>query len=186
MATATKTITVTIARDEDPTNPREWDNLGTMVCWHPRYTLGDLQPKGDPQEWYDAHVPKGAIVLPLYLLDHSGLRIKIGSFHDPWDSGQVGWIYVTREDVLKEYDRKALSEKVRRRVEDQLRAEVTIYDAYLSGNVLRYAIEEDDYHVESCGGFFGDDAITQMRDEVDAMYHNVFDAAADEFRTKGA
>ena len=27
--------------DLDPTNPREFDNLGTMVCFHSRYILGD-------------------------------------------------------------------------------------------------------------------------------------------------
>jgi hypothetical protein len=24
-------------------NPREWNNVGTMACWHSRYTLGDKQ-----------------------------------------------------------------------------------------------------------------------------------------------
>lgn len=33
-------------------NPREDDgNLGTMVCWHPRYILGDEPPKYDPDTW---------------------------------------------------------------------------------------------------------------------------------------
>ena len=27
--------------DLDPTNPREFDNLGIMVCFHSRYILGD-------------------------------------------------------------------------------------------------------------------------------------------------
>lgn len=36
---------VRIIRDEHPSNPRkEWDNVGTMVCWHRRYNLGDDQP----------------------------------------------------------------------------------------------------------------------------------------------
>ena len=33
------------------------------------------------------------ITLPLYLMDHSGLAMQTTSFNDPWDSGQVGWIY---------------------------------------------------------------------------------------------
>jgi hypothetical protein len=33
-------------REEYPFNPRkEFDNFGTMVCWHGRYELGDEQPK---------------------------------------------------------------------------------------------------------------------------------------------
>lgn len=35
------------------------------------------------------------ITLPLYLMDHSGLAMQTTSFNDPWDSGQVGWIYVS-------------------------------------------------------------------------------------------
>jgi len=34
---------IELFNDEDPMNPRECDNLGTMVCWHDRYTLGDEQ-----------------------------------------------------------------------------------------------------------------------------------------------
>jgi hypothetical protein len=30
--------------DEDAESPRTWDNVGTMVCWHRRHTLGDEQP----------------------------------------------------------------------------------------------------------------------------------------------
>ena len=37
------------------------------------------------------------VILPLYLFDHSGISISTGSFHDPWDSGQVGFIYASKE-----------------------------------------------------------------------------------------
>ena len=40
---------VRIVHDPDPINPRkDYDNLGTMLCWHRRYTLGDEQPKENP------------------------------------------------------------------------------------------------------------------------------------------
>lgn len=34
-----------------PCNPRQECNVGTMVCWHGRYELGDEQPSCDPQEY---------------------------------------------------------------------------------------------------------------------------------------
>ena len=34
---------VKIFHDSAPQSPREWDNLGTMVCWHRKYCLGDEQ-----------------------------------------------------------------------------------------------------------------------------------------------
>ena len=40
-----------IERDEYPESPRDWDNIGTMVCWHRRYTLGDEQPSESPEDW---------------------------------------------------------------------------------------------------------------------------------------
>lgn len=33
--------TIFIYPDEYPDNPRDWDNTGTMVCFHSRYNLGD-------------------------------------------------------------------------------------------------------------------------------------------------
>lgn len=47
-------FTVKICYDPDPTSPREWDNLGKMVCWHRRYTLGDEQPSQDPDDYLES------------------------------------------------------------------------------------------------------------------------------------
>jgi hypothetical protein len=42
---------IEIIQDECPLNPRkEYDNLGTMVCFHRLYTLGDEQPNCDQKE----------------------------------------------------------------------------------------------------------------------------------------
>ena len=37
-------ITIKIELDTEPINPREWDNLGTMYCFHRNYILGDKKP----------------------------------------------------------------------------------------------------------------------------------------------
>lgn len=42
-----------VVPDTDPINPREeWDNFGTMVCFHKRYTLGDEHSYGDAEEFF--------------------------------------------------------------------------------------------------------------------------------------
>lgn len=33
------------------------------------------------------------LLMPLYLYDHSGITISTSEFCDPWDSGQIGFIY---------------------------------------------------------------------------------------------
>jgi len=111
-----KLYKVTIHRDDDPQNPRtEWDNACKMFCWHSRYNLGDPSPDYSSKlrrtwEWPDEYKDPATIfeefgdgiIRPLFLYDHSGLRISLGPFGCPWDSGQVGWIYVSYENALKE------------------------------------------------------------------------------------
>jgi hypothetical protein len=163
-----------IVQDENPLSPREWDNLGKMVCFHNRYKLGDTTEltSGQFGDWNELveHLKKekGAmIILPLYLYDHSGLRIKVGSFqgflpqgHAEFDSGQVGFIYATKEDLKKEGIGKAKALAI-------LKSEVETYDQYLSGQVYGYEIVKvkkckecgtvQEEAIDACWGFFGDE-----------------------------
>ena len=42
MLTATRGLYVlVIQQDDSPSNPREDDNFGKMICFHRRYNLGD-------------------------------------------------------------------------------------------------------------------------------------------------
>jgi len=71
---------IEIQPEIDPLNPRkEFDHLGTMVCWHNNYVLGDEQPSESPEDW-KAGLDENAIVLPLYLMDHGGLWMRLESF----------------------------------------------------------------------------------------------------------
>ncbi len=65
----TKTIgkyLIEILNDEDPENPREWDNLGTMVCFHRHYNLGDKHNFDNPSQTHEFLTNKKArqTVLP--------------------------------------------------------------------------------------------------------------------------
>ena len=183
-------------------SPRERDNLGTMVCWHRRYNLGDDQPKISPDAyWIDLimdddkisdsdyyemtsvygwsefsfnMLPKGTmnrvkklidqkyIVLPLYLYDHSGITMNTTGFYCPWDSGQVGFIYVSVADVKKEWKWERMSQKRREFIERILEAEVKTYDQYLTGDVWGYEIlDENDDQVDSCWGYYGEEYCMQ-------------------------
>jgi len=42
------------------------------------------------------------VILPVYIYDHSGITLNTVGFSDPWDSGQVGWIYASKGKFLKE------------------------------------------------------------------------------------
>jgi hypothetical protein len=149
---------LTITRDQDPPNPREYSVLGIMACWHRRYKLGDVQPKEDPKEWLKQNAPEGSVVLPLYLMDHSGLSIKTQPFtEDPseWDSGQVGFIVVTPEAIKKAYDVENATPDICTRARESLLGEVSVYDQYLRGSCWGYEAKVGDKE-DSCWGFFGD------------------------------
>lgn len=144
-----------IERDPHPESPREWDNLGTIVCWHVRYRLGDVQPKMSPDEWL-AEVPADSVILPLYLYDHGGITMRTAPFLCPWDSGQVGWIYVTAEKIKAAYGWKRLTDVRRKKVGAALRSEVETYSTYLEGEVYGFnVVGKSGESIDSCWGFFG-------------------------------
>jgi hypothetical protein len=134
-------ITAKIIHDDDPMSPRDWDNLGTMVCWHPDYLLGDEQiSRYDAQETYE-ELPDDCEVLPLFLYDHSGITMSTTSFSCGWDSGQVGYIYVDGDRIRKEYGDD--SEETRKKVIKVLQSEVKVYDQYIMGDVWGFVIEQE-------------------------------------------
>jgi hypothetical protein len=84
------------------------------------------------------------VYLPLYLLDHSGLSMRTGSFNDPWDSGQVGMIYTDKETILKEWGKpgqKVLTPRLKALALACLEAEVEEYGQYLRGEVYGYEVK---------------------------------------------
>lgn len=163
-----------IERDIYPENPRELcDNFGTMICWHRDYDLGDENDYDTPQDFNEDR-DKMAVVLPLYLMDHSVLSMSTRSFACPWDSGQVGYIYITKENLIKEYG--SYSDENIKKAKEMLEAEVETYNSYLEGDVYIYTVFEKMFYIkkyddetkedeigydleeiDSCCGFYGDD-----------------------------
>lgn len=182
------TIRIEVWYDQDGgdewCNPRKHDgNLGTMYCFHDRYSLGDRDKKGKElmceEEVQELVKQPNTIHLPLHLYDHSGITMRTGSFNaiDPggWDSGCVGVIVTTHEkarevlglDVTPEEkvseilsgEPPALTPEQIEQVVKSLESEVDIYDQYIRGEIYGFTIfdeEADDEEVESCGGFLGD------------------------------
>ncbi len=147
------TLKLRIEQDENPANPREeFDHFGTMACFHRRYHLGDKPFNNSPDDFETFWTENGAggIKLPLYLYDHSGLTISTKPFSCPWDSGQIGYIYATKEQIQKEFEGNI--EKATKCLE----SEVVEYNQYLTGDVWGYVVEDEDgHHLDSCWGFYG-------------------------------
>lgn len=201
MATVQAGSIIKVVHDHDPESPRNWDNLGTMVCAHRRYRLGDddgaakaleviyehLSDRQLSEIDFDAnHIPDieralemtgQAVMLPLYLYDHSGITMKTSPFSCQWDSGKVGFIFVSKEAARSEYGWKRLTNARIEKLQTYLDGEVESYDQYLIGDVWGYEVIQDDDVIESCWGFFGRDPLTNgILDHLSSQYQEMIRA----------
>ena len=196
----TENTTLKIKYDSDSQNPREWDNLTKMICFHKRYNLGDKHDYNfDYYSSFDEMKKEiienegVAIIEPLYMYDHSGQTISTKPFSCPWDSGQIGFVFITKKDLLEEFGGKRITKKIIERGERVLRGEVETYDQFIRGDVYGFEIEykttdsvsgeiKDDVS-DSCWGFYGDniwkngmyehinsDAIEDLRELLEAEF----------------
>lgn len=194
-------------------DPRNDNNLGTMICFHRNYMLGDKHncdnerilllnlcenvgkynyEKLEEMNFSELRrlIDKHYIMLPLYLYDHSGITIRTTSFNDRWDSGQVGYIYVSHKKVKKEYGYKHMSKKLTQKIKDYLISEVKLYDQFLTGKIYGFILEKKDKCrtcgnietnvIESCGGFFGYENLEQeIKGYIPKEHHNLIDNLKD-------
>ncbi len=166
-----------IYSDSQPESPRSWDNMGTMLCFHRRYSLGDKQETNfpiktdmfsgwDEMEKFIVRNYDVAVILPLYMYDHSGITIKTTPFDCRWDSSRIGFIYATRKAIRESYGVKLVTKKVRERAEKHLLGEVETYDQFVTGDVYGFKLKtvsvladgnEEGEEEHSCWGFYGSD-----------------------------
>lgn len=171
-------FTVVIRYDQDTESPREWDNLGTFLFArdHRRHA-----PDGEDNTFDPDYVSPGErfaelekdarIILPVFCHEHSGIAYSTRGFADPWDSGQVGWIYATADQIREVFMCKRISADVEKRATECLRQEVETYSQWANGECYGYTIErEDGEEIDaSCWGFIGDDFDQDWKDAIAAQ-----------------
>lgn len=152
-----KGYAIELHQDEIMSNPREWDNVGTMICWHKGYELGDKHEFKDGAQFRESIEGKDKeyIIIPLYLIDHSGISINTNGFShcDPqaWDWGQVGYIFVTKEKALEEFKGEKWTAAFKSKMEKHLLQEVKDYDNYLRGDGCGFIIKYPKPACKVCG-----------------------------------
>jgi hypothetical protein len=159
--------TLEVTQDEYPNNPRHDDNLSTMVCFHNRYSLGDKHTykHQDYSGWAEMEKAiikneKPAVILPLYLYDHSGITISTTPFSCKWDSGQIGFVFISKDKVKNDYGVKRVTKKEIEKVTKVLLAELETYDLYMRGEVYGYTLINENGEIEdSCFGYYGVESI---------------------------
>lgn len=176
MVTTTKN-TLKIVQDSNGESPREWDNLGTIAYKSRNYTLGE-EKIDDPIEWLEDMLDRPRkyeytnerleeletiffekyIALPVYKYEHSGIAISTTPFSCSWDSGKIGYIYISKEDTRKEYSVKRITNKIKEKVLSVLKGEIEIFNTYINNDIYGFQIlNEDEDIIDSCYGFYGTD-----------------------------
>lgn len=181
----TTNLTLNIYQDTDAESPRKWGPQGHMICWHNRYQLGDDHDYSNADEYLTdlltesgceedeaeeivnrSHteaieiISKTHVILPLYLYDHTGITMNTTGFSCKWDSGQVGWIHISHQEIknLQEQINRKTQEPTQEYGEMILQSEVEIYDTYITGDVWYYTIEDENGNIiESLGDIYGED-----------------------------
>lgn len=172
-----KNFTIEIHQDSDPSNPRDDDNLGTMACFHRRYTLGDKDHGLSIEEVQAIAGRSDVVSLPVFLYDHSGLTVATSPFSCQWDSGQVGRIFITNEEIRKEYGLKRVSRQMQLKVASYLQGEVELYDKYLRGDFYGFVVKDSEgEHIDSCWSFDDKDHCLEEAKGI-AEYHAKEDKA---------
>ena len=188
--------TLKIYYDSDAENPRESIDYDSVIAYKSQYTLGEeIIP--EPIDWLEEklNVPKKYeysnarlaeleaiffdrfIAKRIYLYEHSGLAVSTSPFSNKWDSGQVGYIYISKEKVRANYGAKKVGKKLKQLVLDRLEAEVEELNHYVSGDVFGFKIlDSEDSVVDSCWGFYGDNFLENgMLDNIDTSLLGITD-----------
>jgi len=148
-----KNYLIKIVYDDFPENPRiSFEREGTLICLNSKYDLGDKESKNYKNLTLDEiHKEikikyKNAVIVPVYIYDHSGITLSTVPFSCRWDSGQIGFIYYNNEG------KKINLNSVKKILE----SEIKTYNDYLNDNVYGYIVEKNEEFVDSCYGYYGD------------------------------
>ncbi len=123
-------------------------------------------------------VEKDFVILPVHAYEHGGITISTGRFSCMFDSGQLGWIYVSKKDAMKEFSVKVWSKELEKKVIAILEGEVETYDQYLTGDIHGYKIyapddENCDDELHRCWGFYGSkDCMDEAKSQIDWYVEN--------------
>ena len=180
---------VTIYADLDAESPRTaYDNLATLVCWHRRRNLGDEQIEGMTEDELRVRVTEHGeeilAMLPLFVYEHGGVTMSTGAFGDRWDSGQVGWAYVTKTSAEAMGCVRAKWDTAR--YIEAIKGEVETYAMYLRNEVYGFEIEgTDGDSLDACWGFYGlDDVRQEAKEAAESADDPAVDRAADELAAR--
>ena len=141
-----------IEQDDDPQNPQQYsDEDMFLVSKHRQFYVPEPGQQRIPDsanevvdKWKKTHW-----VFPVEAYIHGGVSLALageGNFPDrQWDVSQCGFVFVSK-----------LSWRLSKSARKQAVSWLETWNQYLSGDVWRYVIEDEDGNeIDSCSGMYG-------------------------------
>ncbi len=166
-----KNYTINIFSSDYADCPRKiHENLGNLALFHKRYRLVNDESITLDQAC-DIEKSSNYISLPVYGYDHGGLTIGTNKFSCPYDSGRLGLIYVSKDDIKKCYNVKRISNKLKKSINEILLAEISDYNYYISGEIYDFSIHNHlGEEIDAISGFYGyDEALKESKEYIDGI-----------------
>lgn len=173
-----KRLQVLVDYDESPMNPLEDEDVVHVVCLnHRRYALGHEQVDGDAMEELRQRLLGGemAAYRPVYMYDHSGVALSTEPFGCRWDSGLIGWAYITKE-VAAETGHNYETVEGKRALNRSIESVVKEYGHYASGDTWYIRVCDEEGENLEVSSFIGD--LDDAREEAKGLLEWVFGTEA--------
>lgn len=137
------------------------------------YTCNDLEDTllmlaGINEDWYYARedygyaelmtrIRKEYFILPIYKYEHSGVAYSTSPFSCRWDSGHIGYIYVSKDTIKREYNVKNLTQTIISNVNQLMINTIDVFSSWANGECYYYNLTDSNGDLDACGGFIGSD-----------------------------
>lgn len=155
--------------DNNPINPREWDNVTTLVVAHRDYGGGDfnansqdkldkiLEENKDEIEWAKSNNLFHRITAYI----HSGISVRLDTYGDwpdqRWDCTPFGYIFINRENVKEMMGEEIDVSKLNQYLIDEFNE----WKNYIEDDT--YYVENDDYDTDFAGSY--DECVKYVKEQ---------------------
>ena len=152
---------------DSPEHPRKFiEPITTIISWHPKYKnqLSDtnqFQTHYDFIQYLNDNKHDIAILRNLYIFEHGNIALSIYPFTDFWDSGQIGYIYITKENNNnKEFINMSLN------IESYIVNDLKMLEQYINNNVYCIDIYKNNSVILCSGELYIDNDDNTLLDKI--------------------
>jgi len=171
-------------------NPRREPDarFGTIVAFHGRYNFNETKLKSASfDSWSDLrrfledpepgmpgwdYKVKVVSISPLYMMNHGGLTFSTEPFGDMWDSGFLGYIFATEEDV------KNLNLGSEEKIVDALKSAIDVWNKWHNGELWEAHVHVGplrfEEFIDSYSGLFSEQEARELGESMLDSYREAF------------